>query len=58
MWATLFLAVGAGAIFQVVWQIGRLMGNGDDGTIFAPLNVAGVVAGMLVMYATGLLVTG
>jgi zinc transporter, ZIP family len=58
VWTTVFLAVGAGAIFQVVWQIGRLMGNGDDGTIFAPLNAAGVVVGMLVMYATGLLVTG
>jgi zinc transporter ZupT len=58
VWTTVFLAVGAGAIFQVVWQIGRLMGSGDDGTIFAPLNAAGVVAGMMVMYATGLLVTG
>ncbi len=25
MWGTLFLAVGAGAIFQMVWQIARVM---------------------------------
>ncbi len=25
LWATLFLAVGAGAIFQMVWQIARVM---------------------------------
>ena len=58
MWATVFLAVGAGAIFQVVWQITRMMGRTGEGSIFDSLNVAGVVGGLLVMYVTGLLVLG
>lgn len=52
--AVLFLALGAGAIFQVVWQIGGLITREDE--LVGPLNAAGFVAGMLVMYATGLLV--
>ncbi|MDR7401665.1 MAG: ZIP family metal transporter [Armatimonadota bacterium] len=50
---TLFLAVGAGAIFQVVYEIIRLMGGGRAS---AGYQVAGFVAGLLVMYFTGLLV--
>lgn len=56
LWTTLFLAVGAGAIVQVVYEIGRLLSRGEGGGLVRPLNVAGLVAGMVVMYATGLFV--
>jgi ZIP family zinc transporter len=56
--AVLFLGVGAGAIFQVVYQIAAGMGSREPGG--APLvtipNVAGFIAGFLIMYGTGLLV--
>ncbi len=58
IWSTLFLAVGAGAIFQVVWQITRMMGMRPGGSVFAMLNAAGVALGILVMYGTGLLLVG
>jgi zinc transporter ZupT len=58
VWGVLFLAVGAGAIAQVIVQIAR----GVAGT--RPLGVylgsgpalAGLVAGFAVMYATGMLI--
>lgn len=53
--AALFLGVGAGALFQVAWEIGRIIRR-DEARGPAPfVNFAGVAAGMLVMYATGLL---
>jgi zinc transporter ZupT len=55
IWATLFLAIGAGAIFQVVWQIVRMMGTGRDGSLASGLNAAGLTVGLLIMYGTGLL---
>jgi zinc transporter, ZIP family len=56
-WAVFFLAVGAGAIFQVVWTIGRTMMQSPEGNLFAPGNAAGFVAGLLLMYGTALLVS-
>lgn len=53
----LFLAVGAGAILQVVIALGRLLGRRGAGGIAAPLNAAGLVAGLALMYLTGLFVT-
>lgn len=52
-WALLFLGIGAGAIVQVITAIlgGRALRN-----TLAPLNLAGMLVGYLVMYATGLLV--
>jgi len=55
-WAVFFLAVGAGAIFQVVWTIGKTMMQTPDGNLFVPSNAAGFIAGMLLMYGTALLV--
>jgi len=57
----LFLAVGAGAIVQVVWTLGKLLGSGGApegaGTgLAAPLNAFGLLAGLCVMYLTGLIV--
>ena len=54
---TLFFAVGAGAIVQVVYEIWRLFARRAPGGLTAPLNALGLIAGMLVMYVTGLLVT-
>ncbi len=51
--ATLFLAVGAGAIFQVVYELVKLMGGERPALNY---QVAGFAAGLLVMYLTGLLV--
>jgi ZIP family zinc transporter len=54
--ATLFLALGAGAIFEVLWEVGRLALRESE-RLRAPFTaLAGVAAGMLVLYLTGLLV--
>jgi zinc transporter ZupT len=53
-YATLFLAVGAGAIAQVVFALWRVMGEGQGR--LTPVTAGGVVAGLLIMYSTGLLV--
>lgn len=53
--ATLFLAIGAGAIFQVVYELLKLMIR-DDRSAAVAYQVAGFAAGLLVMYLTGLFV--
>ncbi|HRQ42601.1 MAG TPA: metal transporter [Chloroflexota bacterium] len=57
--ATIFLSLGAGAILQVIWEVGRLLAK-DAQTQNVPavswLNFAGVTAGILVMYLTAFLV--
>ena len=50
----LFLAIGAGAVIQVVWVLGRLLSQRPGGGLTGPLNAAGLVAGLVLMYATGL----
>ena len=57
LWAAFFLAVGAGAIFQVVWTIGRAMGQSREGNLLDFRNAAGFLLGMLLMYGTALLVS-
>ncbi len=54
--AVLFLSIGAGAIVQVVWEIGKLLGR-DGKPLSAPLNAIGFAAGIALMYLTGLAVT-
>ncbi|MFQ5690646.1 MAG: ZIP family metal transporter [Gemmatimonadota bacterium] len=54
--AALFLAIGAGAILEVVLLVGRLLRREPSGGLFAPLNAAGLAAGLLLMYGTALLV--
>lgn len=51
--AALFLAMGAGAIFQVVYDVVRLMAGERTPPGY---RIAGFIAGLLVMYLTGLLV--
>jgi ZIP family zinc transporter len=55
-WTTFFLAVGAGAIAQVVFELWRLFARRTHASLGTPLNAAGLLVGMLIMYATGLLV--
>ena len=52
---TLALAVGAGAIFQVLGVLYRVVSR-QGGAVWSPLNAMGVAAGLVVMYGTGLLV--
>jgi zinc transporter ZupT len=54
--AVFFLALGAGAIFQVVWELGRLIRRESESGWTAPLNALGLVAGLVIMYSTALLV--
>jgi len=54
--AVFFLALGAGAILQVVWELGKLVGRESEAGWAAPLNAVGLVAGLVVMYTTALLV--
>lgn len=54
--AVLFLGIGAGAIFEVVFEIAKLI-NRDTEKNPMPMTVfAGVVGGMLVMWGTGLFI--
>lgn len=51
-----FLAVGAGAVVQVVWTLYKLLAGRSEGGLAAPLNAGGLIAGLAVMYLTGMLV--
>jgi zinc transporter ZupT len=58
VWSVIFLAIGAGAIVQVVWQISRQMAG--ERPLLAHFSTRPVLAGLLVgfavMYSTGMLV--
>jgi zinc transporter, ZIP family len=55
--SVLFLGIGAGAVFQVAYQIGRRLVWPTGARRQMPLTAfSGVAAGMLVLYVTGLLV--
>jgi len=57
--ATVFLAIGVGAILQVVWEVGRLVAR-DSERLGQPLinwvNLGGLVAGLAIMYFTAFMV--
>jgi zinc transporter ZupT len=58
VWSVVFLAIGVGAIAQVVGQIARQVGREAAGTrrlTTGPV-LGGLVAGVAVMYVTGMLV--
>ena len=59
VWATIFLAVGIGAILQVIWEVGKLMMR-DSERLQEPflnwVNLSGVVVGVALMYFTAFLV--
>lgn len=57
--AAVFLALGAGAIAQVVYEVGRLImrqSDEDGSPVLSPATFGGFVAGIVIMYATALLV--
>ena len=60
IWAVVFLAIGAGAILQVVVEVTKLLlkpSSEDESVPTTPwVNIAGVSAGIAVMYLTALLV--
>jgi len=55
--AVLFLAIGAGAVLQVVIEIVRLLlREGGTASLLTGLNLSGFALGLAVMYVTGLFV--
>ncbi|MXW55541.1 MAG: metal transporter [Gemmatimonadales bacterium] len=55
--ATFFLALGAGAILQVIIEVTRLIRKSWPQGLFTPLNATGLLLGLLIMYGTALMVT-
>ena len=53
--ATLFLAIGVGAIAQVLFEVSRLALRESERVSQPAVGLAGVVTGMLLLYATGLM---
>ena len=61
LWTTIFLAIGIGAIAQVIVEVGRIIISGTRRAEQPALNwttFGGVTAGIAVMYATALIVGG
>ncbi len=57
VWTTFFLAIGAGAILQVIYEVGQLILDREvSGSWASSYNVVGFLLGLAIMYATGLLV--
>ena len=57
-WAVLFLAIGAGAVFQVVAEITRhQIQQAGAASLVQGINLAGFAAGLATMYLTGFFVT-
>lgn len=59
VWATLFLAVGIGAILQVIWEVGKLLGRSGERagrSAINWMNLGGLTAGLALMYFTAFLV--
>jgi zinc transporter ZupT len=57
--AALFLSIGAGAILQVIWEVGKLLSRdarAAGGSALTWLNFGGLAAGILIMYLTAFLV--
>jgi ZIP family zinc transporter len=57
--ATIFLAIGVGAILQVVWEVGKLVDR-DSKSLGLPLvnwvNLSGFIVGVALMYFTAFMV--
>ena len=58
VWSIFFLGVGTGAIFQVAIEIGMYVGGKSLNRLFSPYASAGFFVGLIVMYATGLVIAG
>ena len=57
LWSLIFLAIGAGAVVYVVLEITKHMQREGEEPVFTFTNVAGFLAGMIIMYLTGLFVS-
>lgn len=60
LWTTVFLSIGIGAILQVIVEVGRLIARSqarESEPALAWTTFAGFTTGLVVMYATALLVT-
>lgn len=58
LWSLVFLSLGAGAIFQVIYEIVNMMAKKDN-SVFGDLpGGLGIICGMLIMFITGLFVIG
>lgn len=57
-WATVFLAIGIGAIAQVIVEVTRLIAGGNEPreTVLNWTTLAGVTTGIVIMYVTALAV--
>lgn len=58
-WSAFALALGAGAILQVIVEVGAYLARTEGGKITAlasPTAISGIALGIVVMYATGMLV--
>jgi zinc transporter ZupT len=58
-WSALALAVGAGAILQVIVEVGTFLtrtGRGKSWALASPTAISGISLGIAVMYTTGMLV--
>ena len=56
LWATLFLSIGVGAIIQVVVALYKMVARQSPDTVWTPLTASGLMAGLVVMYTTGLFI--
>jgi zinc transporter, ZIP family len=56
LWSLIFLSVGAGAIFQVVYVIVKQMGEDSLAKLSTKAGFCGIAAGLAVMYVTSLMV--
>ncbi len=54
--AVLFLAIGAGAIFQVIYEIAKLIQKGTQREATPMVVFSGVLTGMMILWITGLLI--
>ena len=54
--AVLFLAIGTGAIFEVVYEIAKLIQKDTQREVMPMTVFSGVVTGMLLLWVTGLLI--
>jgi len=54
--ATLFLAVGTGAIFEVVYEIAKLIQKDTEKQAMPMIVFSGVLSGMMLLWVTGLLI--
>jgi zinc transporter ZupT len=58
-WTTIFLAVGIGAILQVIWEVGKLVSKSQSRAnepLFTWTTFGGIVAGVAVMYVTAVFI--